>query len=124
MTKLRKQTFFEPKSKPLLSHEQFLIRQLRFVLYAMVLIGISLLIGMFVYHWAGQLDWVKSFHNASMILSGMGEVYPMPDDKARICSGVYALFSGVVFVSTIAVMFAPLGHRILHIMHLEAKDQG
>ncbi len=110
---------FEHKNKPLLPRDAFYKRQLMFVLYASLLILISLGIGMIGYHLIAELNWTQSFHNAAMILAGMGEIDPMPDNGAKIFSGSYALFSGVVFLSTVAVMFSPLVHRFLHIMHLE-----
>lgn len=114
---------FEHKNKPLLPIEAFYKRQLLFLLYASVLIATSLAIGMIGYHALAELNWTQSFHNAAMILAGMGEIDPMPDNAARIFSGIYALFSGVVFLSTVAVMFSPLVHRILHIMHLERSKE-
>lgn len=110
---------FERKYEPVLPIEAFYRRQILFVLYAAILISISLAIGMIGYHSLANLDWTEAFHNAAMILAGMGEIDAMPDNTARIFSGFYALFSGVVFLSTVAVMFSPLVHRILHIMHLE-----
>jgi len=112
---------FEHKNKPLLPLDKFYKRQLQFIIYSSLLILISLAIGTIGYMLIAKFDLVKSFHNASMILAGMGEIDPMPDNRARIFSGVYALFSGVVFLSTIAVMFSPLVHRLLHLMHMEKE---
>lgn len=119
MARQKKTAFFEHKDTPLLSKAAFIKRQIRFMAYATILIGLSLAIGMVGYKSFTTLSWVESFQNAAMILAGMGPIDLMPDDPAKIFSGLYALFSGVVFVSTIAVMFAPLGHRLLHSLHLE-----
>ncbi len=118
----RRLTHFEHKNTPLLPTSQFYARQLRFIFFAIILIMICLVMGMAGYVSFAHLDWVAAFQNASMILSGMGEIDPMPDDQSRIFSGVYALFSGVVFISTVAVMLAPAAHRLLHILHLESDD--
>ncbi|MEO5906131.1 MAG: hypothetical protein ABIQ11_05360 [Saprospiraceae bacterium] len=122
MTRLKKQTLFEHKDSPLISKAEFIKRQLRFMIYAILIISLSLGIGMVGYKSFTQLSWVESFQNAAMILSGMGPIDLMPNDLAKIFSGLYALFSGVIFVSTIAVMFAPIGHRLMHSMHLEEND--
>ncbi len=114
---------FELKNTPLLPIKAFYKRQLLFLIYAAILISISLAIGMIGYHITAGLDWIQSYHNASMILAGMGEIDTMPDKGAKIFSGSYALFSGVVFLSTVAVMFSPLVHRILHMMHLESTKE-
>ena len=115
----KKKPLFEHTSKPLLDTKSFYRRQIIFMLYAFGLLGIFLFIGMAGYHFFTGMDWVSAYHNATMILSGMGEIDPMPSSSAKIFSGSYALFSGVVFLSTMAVMFAPIVHRFLHMMHME-----
>jgi len=110
---------FENVSEPLLEGHLFLKRQLKFTLIAFSFLALCLSIGMIGYHHFAGLEWVPSYHNATMILAGMGEIDKMPDDTAKVFSGSYALFSGVVFLSTIAVLFSPVVHRFLHIMHVE-----
>jgi hypothetical protein len=56
---------------------------------------------------------------ASMILTGMGPVAEMTSNGAKIFSSLYALYSGVAFLSITAVFFAPIIHRLLHILHVE-----
>ena len=113
---------FEHRSQPLLSHREFLSRQLRFLFYSFLLIGSSLTIGTIGYHDLASLSWIDSFFNASMILTGMGPVSPMPTGAAKIFSSLYALFSGIIFLSTAAILIAPAAHRFLHIIHLEAEE--
>ena len=74
------------------------------------------------YHVLGHLSWLDSFVNASMILTGMGPVDHMETAAAKIFSGVYALFSGVVFLSAAAVILTPVLHRFLHRFHIEIDD--
>jgi len=33
------------------------------------------------------------------------------------------LFSGVIFLSTVAIFFAPFAHRLMHILHIEDLDE-
>ena len=54
-----------------------------------------------------------------MILGGMGPVDPMTNDAAKLFAGLYALYSGVVFLLSVGVVFAPVLHRILHKLHLQ-----
>lgn len=75
------------------------------------------------YRYFANLNWVDCFFNASMILTGMGPANAMPDDAAKIFSGCYALFSGIAFLSTVAVLFAPIAHRFLHLMHLDENEK-
>ena len=100
----------------------FLIRLGRYGIFALLLIGISVIIGTLGYHHVGQLHWIDSFHMACMILTGMGPVAEMTSDKAKLFSSFYALYSGVAFLSITAVIFAPIIHRLLHILHVEVDD--
>ena len=112
---------FEHHSQPLLSRSAFFKRQAYFILYSGLMLGVSLGIGMLGYHFVSHLDMVDAFYNASMILTGMGPVASMKTDAAKIFSSCYALFSGVIFLTTVAVLFAPLIHRLLHRMHIDEE---
>ena len=85
--------------------------------------AISLFVGMLGYHFTENLDWLDSMLNASMILTGMGPVNTMTTTAGKLFASFYALFSGVVFLSTIAFILAPAAHRFLHKFHLDEKDQ-
>jgi len=113
---------FEHKSHALIPFPQFIIRVLRFFLYSLLLICIALLIGTLGYHTFAELGWIDSFYNASMILTGMGPAAVMATSKAKIFSSFYALFSGIAFLSTFAILFTPIAHRILHAFHIENND--
>ena len=121
--KKKDKSLFEHTSKPLLDTRSFYQRQLKFVLFAFGFLAVFLGIGMIGYHLLADLDWVSSYHNATMILSGMGEIDSMPSNAAKIFSGTYALLSGVIFLITIAVMLSPIVHRFLHRMHVEEPDE-
>ena len=54
-----------------------------------------------------------------MILTGMGPVDPMKTDAAKLFASAYALFSGVVFLSAVGVVLAPIFHRVLHKFHID-----
>ena len=54
--------------------------------------------------------------------TGMGPVTEMASSSAKIFSSLYALYSGVAFLSITAVFFAPIIHRLLHILHVENDD--
>ena len=113
---------FEHKNQKVLPISRFLIRLARYGLFALLLIVLSLLLGTVGYHVLAQLNWVDSFQMACMILTGMGPVVAMPNDKAKLFSSLYALYSGIAFLSISAVFFAPIIHRLLHILHVEQKD--
>ena len=109
----------EHKSQKVLAFPSFLIRLSRFGLFALSLVVVSVGIGTIGYRIFGDLTWLDSFYMACMILTGMGPVSEMVTDEAKIFSSLYALYSGVAFLSITAVFFAPIIHRLLHILHVE-----
>ncbi len=114
---------FEHRSSPLVPFRVFLQRSFRFFGYALVLLSISLGIGMAGYSYFADLPMVDAFLNAAMILTGMGPINPMKTNAAKIFAGFYALFSGIAFLSTVAVMIAPIAHRFLHWIHLDDEEE-
>ncbi len=111
------------KHVPLLSRTEFALRIAKNALLGLGLIVVSLAIGIVGYHVTAGLGWVDSLLNASMILTGMGPVDQLQTDGAKIFASFYALFSGVAFLTIVAVLMAPLVHRFLHRFHLELADQ-
>jgi len=109
----------EYKVKPLQPFDDFLKRVLRYTGFALLIIGVSLGIGIAGYHFIDDLPWLDALLNASMILTGMGPVDPMKTDAAKLFASFYAIFSGVVFLSTVAVFLTPIVHRFLHKHHLD-----
>ena len=110
---------FEHSGEPLLPLGRFWGRLLRGALAGGALIGSSLLIGVLGYHAIGRLGWVDSILNAAMILTGMGPVDRMDTTAAKLFASAYALFSGVAFLTSVGVLFAPVVHRFMHRFHLE-----
>lgn len=88
--------------------------------YAGLFLAASLGLGVLGYHWLCGLGWVDAVLNASMILTGMGPVSPMPSDAAKLFASAYAVFSGVAFLTTFSILIAPVLHRVLHRLHLRA----
>lgn len=115
---------FEHRSEPVVSRTVFLLRLARSVLVAAVVIGLSLGMGAVGYHCAESLPWLDAVLNAAMILTGMGPVNPIKSTAGKLFATGYALYSGLVFVSTSAIVLAPIGHRMLHRLHLEETEAG
>lgn len=111
--------FFEHRSQPLLPRRLFVRRLFRYGTYALMVIVFSMLLGMVGYHYLDGQNWIDAYLNAAMILTGMGPVNPMSSTAAKLFSGLYAIYSGVIFLSVVAVMFTPIAHRLLHVFHLE-----
>ena len=83
----------------------------------------SLVVGILGYHGFEHLSWIDSFLNASMILSGMGPVAELHNTSAKLFAGCYAIYSGIALISTAALVFAPIIHRLIHRFHLEDDAQ-
>ena len=114
---------YEHHSKPLLSKKKYYNRLFRNFSWGAVIVAISLFVGMLGYHFTENLGWLDSMLNASMILTGMGPVNTMTTTAGKLFASFYALFSGVVFLSTIAFILAPAAHRFLHKFHLDEKEK-
>ena len=112
---------YEHKQQPLATKKTFYKRIASNMLLATVVLVISLLIGIAGYHYTANIPWLDSFHNASMILSGMGPVVTIETTKGKWFSSFYSIFCGVVFISNIGIILAPTIHRIMHRLHMDDK---
>lgn len=95
----------------------------RSVEVASLVVGGWLLVGVAGYHFLARLGWVDSILNASMILSGMGPVDTLSTAASKLFASAYAVLSGVVFLSTSAILVAPVVHRLMHRFHLQQPDK-
>ncbi len=114
---------FERRSDKLLPWPRFLWRMGLSLLLLMGVVGAALLLGVLGYHYIVRLPWIDALLNASMILTGMGPVATMTDAPSKLFASAYALFSGVVFLSSMGIVLAPLFHRILHRFHLDDEER-
>jgi hypothetical protein len=101
----------------------FIKRLGRYTLFAFLLIAFSVAIGTIGYHNIAALDWLDSFHMSCLILTGMGPVVEMKTAEAKLFSSFYALYSGLAFLSITAVFFAPIVHRLLHILQIDTEEK-
>src|SRR6267154_3623323 len=112
---------FEHRRQPLLPRSMFYARLARSATIAFAILFASLAAGMGGYHFLEGMPWLDAFVNAAMILSGMGPVGQLQTASGKIFAGCYALFSGLAFISSIGVVFAPMFHRFIHKFHLEIQ---
>lgn len=115
---------YEPRHKPPLSMPRFLLRLLLHAAAAQLLVGVSLVAGMWGYGYYEHMAWRDAFVNSAMLLGGMG---PMKtdglSDGGKLFAGLYALYAGLVLILVIGIMLAPVIHRVLHVFHWTG-DQG
>jgi len=113
---------FEGKHQKIAPASVFIKRLLIFIGFAILLILFALSIGIAGYHWIAGFSWVDALLNASMILGGMGPVDSLTSAGAKIFASVYALFSGLVFIAVMGIVFSPIVHRMLHKFHIDDRD--
>lgn len=112
---------YEKKKQRPISRAKFVQRLLIHLLVAIGLLAVSLAIGMWGYIHYEHLSLTKAFLNSAMLLGGMGPVDPPATDPGRLFAGIYALYAGLVFIITAALLFTPILHRVLHHFHWDDK---
>jgi Co/Zn/Cd efflux system component len=105
---------YEHRHQPVAARATFYQRIAKNIFIAFVIMMVCLAIGVVGYHFTANIPWIDAFHNASMILSGMGPVVEITTTGGKLFSSFYALFSGVVFLSIVGFILAPAIHRIFH----------
>jgi hypothetical protein len=113
---------FEHRKERVLPFPLFLRRLAICLGIAGGMVAFGLAIGVFGYHYLAGFAWIDALLNACMILTGMGPVGELPTDTAKVFASLYALFSGLVFISVMAVIISPIMHRILHKFHIAEED--
>jgi hypothetical protein len=99
-------------------------------LFATSFLVVSLAIGTAGYWYFGQQNvvaakpsWIDAFLGAAMILTGMGPTGVMECDAGKIFSALYAIYSGVAFLTSIALAFSPVVHRFYHAMNIDLEEK-
>jgi hypothetical protein len=108
---------YESKTEPPLDAAGFARRLLLHVCVALGLLTISLAIGMIGYCYFERLAVLDAFLNSAMLLGGMGPVDPPRTSGGKAFAGLYALYAGLVFIVSAALVFTPIVHRVLHKFH-------
>jgi len=113
---------FERKQEKLAPVSVFVRRIAFSLITAGVLVLFALFIGIAGYHWIAGLEWVDALLDASMILGGMGPVNQLTSKSAKVFASGYALFSGLIFIAVMGIVFSPIVHRMLHKFHIDDMD--
>jgi hypothetical protein len=105
---------YEPRTAPVLPWPAFVRRMLRHGGYVLEITAISLAIGMAGFHVLAQETWLDAFLNAAMLLGGMGPVGEIRSTAGKLFAGFFALFAGLFFITSFAILAAPVLHRFAH----------
>ena len=116
---------YERHHQPMLSRRKFLLRLLGHALVALIIVGGSLLLGVWGFMAFCTMTPIDALLNATMLLGGMGPVGAIATVPVagKLFASFYALYAGLVFLILAGVLLAPLLHRFLHRFHLEMVDE-
>ncbi len=112
---------YESKRERPLPRARFVQRLAVHLALAVALLALSLAIGMAGYVALEKLSWMDAFLNSAMLLGGMGPVDPPHTSGGKLFAGLYALYAGLVFIATAALLFTPILHRLMHHFHWSEK---
>jgi len=112
---------YETNKQPPLSRPRFWRRLCLHTAIAISLILVSLGIGMAGYCGFEHLGPLDGFLNSAMLLGGMGPVNAPVTPAGKFFAGCFALYAGLVFIVTAALLFTPLLHRLMHRFHWPEK---
>jgi hypothetical protein len=108
---------YEHRSHHPLPRRLFVHRLLRHAGVVLALVAASLALGMFGYVRLEHLRPLDAFLNAAMLLGGMGPVDLPRTEAGKLFAGLFALYSGLLFLVAASLVLAPVMHRVLHKFH-------
>lgn len=114
---------YEKRRTPPIHRTAFATRILGHVALAGGLLAVSLGLGMCGYMFFEGLSAVDAFLNSAMLLGGMGPVNDPLTSGGKLFAGFYALYAGLLFVLSAAIVFTPVVHRVLHKFHWEVEKE-
>ena len=114
--------FLEGKHDPLAPTSVFYGRVAQCFLITFGIVIFSLTLGTFGYHYCGNVDWLDALVNAAMILTGMGPVDKMETTQGKLFAVFYCLYSGIAFLSLVAILMAPIYHRFQCALRLSTES--
>jgi hypothetical protein len=112
---------YETKKETPLTRPVFWHRLIQHAALALGVVIFSLIIGMAGYSGFEHMSLLDSFLNTAMLLGGMGPVNPPVTPAGKLFAGIFALYAGLVFIVTAALLFTPLMHRLMHRFHWPEK---
>lgn len=113
---------YELKSQRLLTRRQFVRRIALHVLYALLVMGATLAIGVVAHILLEPVNWHDAVLNTALIVGGIGPYIVPATAGGKLFFAVYSMFVGLVFVGTMGIILAPVVHRIVHKFHLDEDD--
>lgn len=83
---------------------------------------IILLIGIMGTHFFEKSEWIDSYANAAMIVSGVGVMKNPETFGGKIFIATYSIIGGASFLLIVAVVFAPIFHWAFRKINIEDRE--
>ena len=119
---MRRALAYERRHQPPATPARFVHRMAWHVGFALLLVALSLGAGMAGYMAFEGLAPLDAFLNPAMLLGGMGPVDLPRTPAGKLFAGLFALYAGLVFIVTAALVFTPVLHRLLHHFHWDEEE--
>ncbi|OZI17284.1 hypothetical protein CAL18_15660 [Bordetella genomosp. 7] len=113
---------YEHVSERLLTVERFAWRLCKHAMYVLGLLALSAALGAAGFMAFEGHAFGDAILHALHILSGFGLMEVPGSLAGRVFATLFGLYASLVFLAAFSVIFAPVVHRILHKLHLEAQD--
>ena len=111
---------YESRKHRPIARSAFAARLFLHLVAALGLLVASLALGMLGYIGFEQLSPIDAFLNSAMLLGGMGPVNVPLTTSGKLFAGGFALYAGLVFIVSAALILTPIAHRVLHRFHWDS----
>ncbi len=111
---------YETKKQAPIGHGRFVRRMFNHLAVVLILAFLSVLLGMAGYMFFEHLSITDAFLNSAMLLGGMGPVNTPGTEGGKLFAGFFALYAGLVFIVSAALILTPLIHRVIHRFHWDS----
>ena len=110
---------YEHRTAAVIPWPAFMRRMLRHGGYVLEITTASVALGMIGFHFLARQAWLDAFLNAAMLLGGMGPVGEIQSAPGKLFAGLFALYAGLFFITSFAILAAPVIHRLIHKFHAD-----
>ena len=113
---------YESRDAPLISNRQFAWRLASHLGAILALALASLAVGVIGYRLLEHLSLPDAVLDSAMLLGGMGPVHPPQTTAGKFFAAGFALYAGLVFIVSAALLLTPVLHRLMHRFHVDDSD--
>ena len=99
---------YEHYREPLLARREFYLRMLRSSIVSFLLLIVTVLIGTIIFRFIEGFTWIDAALNCVLIMTGVGTVGIVNTTVGKIFTGIYSVFSTLIFFTILAIIFTPL----------------